>query len=128
MAFNREINTEEINSFIHDRDPKYKVRAKENVVHDSLGRRSVHHSIRMTNEGLHQLVMIIAAGETRLMTPELVSRVHLGNGQGNRSTIPNAMKSDLPNAHRDVLEATHHQIAPDIQGPGIIVHHQLEGL
>ena len=29
VAFNREINTEEINYFIHDRDPKYELWAKK---------------------------------------------------------------------------------------------------
>ena len=77
---NREINTKEINCFIHDRDPKYKLRAEENVVHDCFNRRSICHSICVPGEGLHQLMMIITAGEARLMPPELVSGVHLGNG------------------------------------------------
>ena len=76
----REIKAKEINYFIHDRDPQYKLRAEEYIVHDFFGQRSIRHSICMSSEGHHQLMMIIAVGEARLMPPELVSRVHLGDG------------------------------------------------
>ena len=76
---NREINTKEINCFIHDRDPKYKLRVEENVVHDSFARRSIRHGIYVPDKVLHQLVMIIATAKARMMPPELVPRVQLGN-------------------------------------------------
>ena len=82
----------------------------------------------MPGEGLHKLVMIIAVGEARLMPPELVSGVHLGDGQGHRGTITNAVKSDFHGTHRDVLEATHHQITLGIRSPSGIIRRKLEGL
>ena len=82
----------------------------------------------MPSEVLHQLMMIVAAGIARLMPPELMSGVHLGNGQGNRSPMMDAMKSDLPSAHRDVQEVIRQQISLGVQSSGGIVRHQLEGL
>ena len=60
-------------SFIHDWDPKYKLRAKENVVHDSFGRGSIRHSINMPSKVFHKLVVIVATSKARLKPSELMS-------------------------------------------------------
>ena len=86
-------------SFIHSWDPRYKLLADENIVYDSFSRRSIHHSISVPGEVLHQLMMVVAAGEAWLEPPELVSRVHLGNGQGDRGPLMSTMNCNLPGAH-----------------------------
>ena len=48
--------------FIRSYNPRYKLRAKENVVHNSFGRGSVHYSIGMISEVLHQFMMVIPTG------------------------------------------------------------------
>ena len=53
---------------------------------------------------------------------------HLGDGQSNRGPMADAVKSNLPGAHKDVLEVTRQQVAPGIQSPSGVVHRQLEGL
>jgi hypothetical protein len=65
----------------------------------------------VTSEVLHQLVMVVAAGKAGLMPLELMSNVHLGNGQSNCRPMTNAMESDLLDAHKDVLEVIRQQIA-----------------
>ena len=67
-------------------------------------------------------MMVIPAGEARLELPEFMPRVHLGSHQGYRSPVPDAMEGNLPSAHGNVLEVTHHQIAPGAQGHSGIVH------
>jgi len=62
----------------------------------------------MLDKILHQLMVIVTTYEARLKPPELISGVHLGDGQGDRSRMVDAMESDLPSVHRDVLEVTHH--------------------
>jgi len=62
----------------------------------------------------HQLMMIITASEARLVPPELVSRVHLGDGQGDCGTMMNAMKSNLLGASRNVLEPIHQLVASSV--------------
>jgi hypothetical protein len=97
--------------FIHNYNPRYKLRAKENVIHDSFGRGSIRHSIGMTGEIIHQFMMVTPAGKARLEPPEFMLRVHLGSHQGNRSIVADAVEGDLLGAHGNVLEATRHQIA-----------------
>ena len=46
--------------------PKYKLRAKENVVHDSFGRRSIRHGVGSPFKICHQVMVVIAAREARL--------------------------------------------------------------
>ena len=70
--------------------------------------------------------MIVVAGKPRLMPPKLVPRVHLSNSQSDCSPVTDAMKSDLPGAHRDVLKVIRLQISPGVQSPGGIVCCQLE--
>ena len=82
-------------SFIHSWDPRYKLLADENIVYDSFSRRSIHHSISVPGEVLHQLMMVIATGKARLEPPELLFRVHLGNGQGDCNPMTNAMTSNF---------------------------------
>ena len=91
--------------------PKYKLRAKQNVIHDSFGQRSIRHGVCVHGEVLHQIMMIVAAGKARLMPPELTPRVHLSNSQSNRSPMTDVVKRDLPDAHRDVLKTIHPQIS-----------------
>ena len=110
------------------RGPKYKLRAEENIVHDSFDQGSIRHSISMTGEILHQFMMVIPTGEARLEPSEFIPRVHLGSLQGKRSPVADAVEGDLLGAHGNVLEATHHQITLGVQGPSSIVHCQLEGL
>ena len=52
-------------------------------------------------------MMVVAAREARLQPSELVPEVHLSDDQSNRSLMVDAVKSNLPSAHRDVLEAIH---------------------
>ena len=72
-------------------------------------------------------MMVIDVCKVRLQPSKLVPKAYLGNGQGDHSPMMDAVKSDLPGTHRDVLEATHHQIAPGVQSLGGIIRRQLEG-
>ena len=76
----------------------------------------------MIGKILHQFMMVILDGKSRLEPPEFMPKVHLGTHQGNRSPVADAMEGDHPGAHRNVLEVTHHQIALGIQCPGGVVH------
>lgn len=72
--------------------------------------------------------MVVAACQAWLQPSKFVLRAHLGDGQGDHSPMADAVKSDLPSAHRDVLEVVRQQIASGVQSLGDIVHRQLEGL
>jgi len=73
-------------------------------------------------------MVVITIGEARLKPSEFMNRVHLGNHQGNSCPMTNAMEGNLPGVHRDILEATHHQITLGVQSPGGIIRCQLKGL
>ena len=55
-------------------------------------------------------------------------RVHLGGHQGHHGPMADIVEGDLPDVHRDVLEAIHHQITPGVKGPSSVVCHQLDGV
>ena len=65
----------------------------------------------MSGESLDQLMVVTTIGKARLKPPKFMTRVHLGNRQGNSYPEMNAIESNLPSTHGDILEATHHQIA-----------------
>ena len=46
--------------------PKYKLRAKENIVHDSFGQKTVRHSIGSPFKIHHQVMVAVTAHEARL--------------------------------------------------------------
>ena len=71
-------------------------------------------------------MMVIAACKAGLQPSKFMPGAHLGDGQGDRSPMVVSMKSDLPGAHRDVLEAVRQQIASGAQSHGSIVCRQLE--
>jgi hypothetical protein len=59
-------------------------------------------------------MMVTPVGKARLEPLKFMLRVHLGSHQGNCSTVADAVEGDLLGAYGNVLEATHHQIAPGI--------------
>jgi hypothetical protein len=85
--------------YIHNYNPRYKLRVEENIVHDSFGRSSVRHSIDMIGEILHQFMMVIPTSEARLKPPEFMLGVHLGSHQGNHSSMMDAVEGNLPYTH-----------------------------
>jgi hypothetical protein len=109
--------------FIHNLDPKYKLRVEENVVHDSFGRRGIRHSVSSPFEICHQVMVVVATCEAMLQPLKLVPGVHLGDGQGNRGPMIDAVKNNLPGAHRDVLDTVHQQVTPDVQSPNDVAHY-----
>ena len=115
----------ESKDFIYGWIPKYKLQAEEDVLHDISGQRKIHRGIYMSGESLDQFILIAAISKARLKPLEFMTRVHLGNRLGNSCPMMNAMGSNLPSMHRDILEVTHHQITPCIQSPGGIVRRQL---
>ena len=108
--------------FIHNHDPKYKLRAKENVVHDSFGRRGICHGIGNPFKIRNQVMVVVATCEAKLQPLKLIPGAHLGDGQGNRCPMTDAMKSNLPDVHGDVLETIHQQVTLGVQSPSVIVH------
>jgi hypothetical protein len=91
-------------------DPRYKLRAEENVVHDSFSWGVVHHDIGSSFEVRHQVMVLIAACEARLMPSKLMPRAHLGDGQGNHDPMMDTMENNLPSTHWYILEAVHQQV------------------
>ena len=88
--------------------PSYKLRAKENVVHVFLSRGYVCHSDASPLEVIHQVLAVVGVfllREAGLHQAEVVPRGHLGYCQGDGNTVIDAMKGQLPGAHRYVLEA-----------------------
>jgi hypothetical protein len=81
----------------------------------------------MSGKIFHQLKIVTPTCEARLVPSEFVPRVHLGRHQGKGGSTVNAMESDLPGTHRDIMKTTHHQVASGIQSPGSIARCPLEG-
>ena len=73
-------------------------------------------------------MMVVATREAGLQPSELVPEVHLSDDQSNRSLMVDAVRCNLPGAHRDILEAIRQQVAPGVQSPNGVVRHQLVGL
>lgn len=107
---------------------KYKLRTKENVVHDPFGRSDVRHGIDMPGKVPHQFMLVITTHKAGLKPPELVPRVHLGHHQGNGGSTADAVEGNLLSAHRNVLETICQQVTSGIQSPSGIICRQLEGL
>lgn len=88
--------------FIHQTTPSYKLRAKEDVVHDCLGQGCCSDGVGGSGEVLHQFLIvlwILAYQEARLQMMELVPGAHLDYCSGDGGS----MVGDLPSADWDVL-------------------------
>ena len=89
--------------------PSYKLRAKEYIVHDFLGRGYACHGGASPLEVIHQVLAVIGVfllQEAGLHQAEVVPRAYQGYCQGDDSTATYTMEGHLPGTQRNVLEVS----------------------
>ena len=88
----------------------YKLKAGEHFVHYIIGLGSKGYRVGDIEEILDQALMIprvFGGWKTMGKKSKLIARVSLHSSQCHGSTMTNAMKSDLPDMVRDVMQANH---------------------
>ena len=95
----------------------YKLQDEKHFVYYIIGMGSKGYRVGGVEEILDQALMIprVCRGwKTVGKKPKLVARTGLRSSQRHGSTMTNAMKSDLPDTVRDVMQANHRNGAPGI--------------
>ena len=103
--------------------PKYKL--IKNIIYYILSGCDVHDGLRCIDELRNQVLMLLGAvahREIGLHGMELVPSLDLRRGQHHRCATTNAMKGDLLDTGRDVMEAGIDEGAPDVDGHRSHVH------
>ena len=103
----------------------------KDLVHHILGGCDIHYSLRCHDEFFEQVFMFIRAvahWEANLHGVELVPSLDLCRGQRHRRTMTNAVKGDLLNVGRNVMEASINEGTPSVDGVRGCVRRQLERL
>ena len=115
--------------FIDQFAPKYKL--IKNIIYHILGRYDVHDGLRCIVEVFDYFLMrlrVVAHWEAGLHVAVLIPDLDLRHGQGHRRATANAMKGDLLDAHREVVEAGIDEGAPCVNGRRSHIRCQLEVL
>ena len=95
----------------------YKLRAEKHFAYYIIGQGVEGYRVGGAEEVLDQALMIPrvrGVWKTVGKKPKIVARAGLCSGQRHGSTITNAMKGDLPDMVRDVMQANHQNGSPSI--------------
>ena len=95
----------------------YKLRAGKYFAHYIIGQSVESYRVGGAEEFLNQILMIPGAyhvWKTMRKKPKIMARAGLCSGQRHGNTMMNAMKGDLPDMVRDVMQANHQNSASSI--------------
>ena len=95
----------------------YKLRAGKHLAYYVMGQGIEDYRVGGAHEVLDQALMlprVRCVRETMGKKPKIMAKTGLCSSQRHCSTMKNAMKGDLPNLFRDVMQASHRYGAPGI--------------
>ena len=103
----------------------YKLRAKKHFAYYIIGQGVEGYRVGGAKEILNQALMIPRVRRVWKIVgkkPKIMARAGLCSSQRHGSTMTNAMKSDLPDTVRDVMQANHRNGAPGINKSCCVIH------
>ena len=103
----------------------YKLRARKHFAYYIIGQGVEGYRVGRSKEILNQALMIPRVRCVWKIVgkkPKIVARAGLCSSQRHGSTMTNAMKSNLPNMVRDVMQANHWNGAPGINKCRRVLH------
>jgi len=103
----------------------YKLRAEKHFAYYSIGQGVEGYRVGGAHEVLNQALMlprVRCVRKTMGKKPKIMARTSLCSSQRHGSTMTNAMKGDLPNVIRDVMQAKHRNGAPSIDKSRRVIH------
>ena len=109
----------------------YKLWAEKHFAYYIIGQGVEGHGVGGAKEILNQVLMIPGVHriwKTMRKKLEIVARMGLRSSQCCGSTMTDAMKSDLPDAVRDIVQKNHRDGASSVDKSCCVLHSQLKAL